>query len=120
MATTYAVTLIGDESIWEGLAPEEQAGVFARHEKFAAALAERGHRIVAGAELTHSRATRQIRRIDGEVTVSEGPFVETVEQIGGLYLIESDDLDDLVSLCAIITDEYGAVEVRATTTEGQS
>ena len=113
--TTYVVLLPGDESAWDALSAEEQAAVFARHEEFSAALEARGHTVTGGAELTHSRTTKQIRRgAGGEVLVTEGPYAETVEQLSGFYLVESDDLDDLVQICAILADEDGAVEVRAT------
>ena len=47
-------------------------GASTRHAKFAAALAERGHTVTAGAELTHSRGTKQVRTVDGELHVTEG------------------------------------------------
>ncbi|KAA1425938.1 YciI family protein [Nocardioides antri] len=113
--TTYVVLLPGDEDAWEALSPEEQGTVFARHEEFSRALAERGHTVTGGAELTHSRTTRQVRRnADGGVAVTDGPYAETVEQLSGFYLVESDDLDDLVQVCAILADVGGPpVEVRA-------
>lgn len=117
--TTYVVLLPGDEDAWEALSAEEQAAVFARHEEFSRALAERGHTVTGGAELTHSRTTRQVRRAGGEVLVTEGPYAETVEQLSGFYIVESDDLDDLVQVCAILADADGApVEVRATVDHG--
>ncbi|QDH11118.1 transcription initiation protein [Nocardioides dongxiaopingii] len=114
MTTTYAILLPGDENAWEALSPDEQAAVFARHDAFSTALEARGHRITGGAELTHSRETRQVRRVGGEVVVTDGPYAETVEQLSGFYLVESDDVDDLVEVAAMLADDGdGAVEVRA-------
>jgi hypothetical protein len=113
--TTYVVLLPGDESTWERATPEERAATYARHEEFSAALAARGHQVTGGAELTHSRETRQVRRSpSGDLLVTDGPYAETVEQLSGFYVVESDDLDDLVQVCGLLADADGAVEVRAT------
>ena len=47
-----------------------------------------------------------------QVSVTDGPFAETVEQLTGFYLVESDDLDDLLSICGVVS-EGDAIEVRA-------
>lgn len=113
MSTTYAVLLPGDEATWEAATAEHRAAVYARHTEFAEALATRGHTLSGGAELTHSRETKQVRRQAGRVVVTDGPYAETVEQLTGFYLVETDDLDDLLECVAIVADEDGAVEVRA-------
>lgn len=112
--TEYVVLLTGDEALWENADEQQRAEVFARHEEFSRLLAERGHTVTGGAELTHSRTTRQVRRgSDGSVTVTDGPYTESVEQLGGFYSVQSDDLDDLLQICAVLADGDGAVEVRA-------
>ena len=47
-----------------------------------------------------------------QVSVTDGPYAETVEQLTGFYLVETDDLDDLLSICGVIS-EGDPVEVRA-------
>jgi hypothetical protein len=113
--TEYAVLLPGDESTWEGATPEQRAETYERHGEFARVLAERGHKITGGAELTHSRTTKQVRKsTGGDVLVTDGPYAETVEQLTGFYLVESDDLDDLLQVCGILASAEGApIEVRA-------
>lgn len=111
--TQYAVLLPGDESYWESLSPEDRAATYARHEEFSQALEARGHKVVGGAELTHSRTARTIRRSGDRVTVTDGPYAETVEQLSGFYLVESDDLDDLVEVATILSDADGGIEIRA-------
>nr|MDQ3359983.1 YciI family protein [Actinomycetota bacterium] len=66
-----------------------------------------------GAELTHSRGTQQVRQVGGVVQVTEGPYAETVEQLTGFYVVESDDLADLLDCVSIIADADAAIEVRA-------
>ncbi|TYL51396.1 transcription initiation protein [Nocardioides sp. BGMRC 2183] len=112
--TEYIVLLNGDEAVWEAASAEERAAVFARHEEFSRLLAERGHTITGGAELTHSRTARTVRRTAaGEVVVTDGPYAEAAEQLGGYYVVRSDDLDDLLEVCALLADVEGGVEVRA-------
>ena len=111
--TTYAVLLPGDESYWDTASAEERQAGYARHEAFAKALAERGHVVTGGAELTHSRNTVVVRRAGDALTVTDGPYAETTEQLTGFYVIQSDDLDDLVEICKILSPLEGAIEVRA-------
>ena len=111
--TVYAVLLPGDESVWENLPAEDRAATYARHEEFSKALEERGYKITGGAELTHSRTARTLRRTGDEITVTDGPYAETVEQLSGFYLVETDDLDDLVEVTKILADAEGGIEIRA-------
>ncbi len=119
MSTTYAILLPGDEAAWDSASQAEREAVYARHTRFAEQLAARGHVVKGGAELTHSREARVVRRVGGKLRVSDGPYAESVEQLTGFYLVETDDLDDLID-CIGILEEIGdgAVEVRATTAGG--
>jgi len=111
--TQYAVLLPGDESAWDRKTPEERAATYARHEEFAKALEARGHKVTGGAELTHSRTARTLRRKGDAIAVTDGPYAETVEQLTGFYLVETDDLDDLLEVTEILMEGDGAIEVRA-------
>jgi hypothetical protein len=111
--TEYVVLLPGDEAPWADASDEERQRVYARHGEFAEALASRGHKVTGGAELTHSSTARTVRRKGGELEVTEGPYAETVEQLTGFYVVESDDLDDLLECVGILADAEGGVEVRA-------
>lgn len=113
--TTYAVLIPDDEDAWEASSPEHRAEVYGRHAEFARRLAERGHKVTGGAELTHSRGAKTVRNApDGSVLVTDGPYAEAVEQLSGFYVIETDDLDDLLQLCALIAVDGKPVEVRET------
>ena len=117
--TTYVVLLPGDEDLWEAATPEHRAGVYDKHAEFSKALADRGHQVVGGAELAHSKAAKQVRKdAAGGVVVTDGPYAETVEQLTGFYLIESDDLEDLLDACSIVADVESSVEVREMLTKG--
>lgn len=114
MPTTYAILLPGDESVWEAAGPAEREATYARHTEFAEQLTARGHVITGGAELAHSREARIVRRQDGDLVVTEGPYAESVEQLTGFYLVQTDDLDDLIECVGILQDtDAGGIEVRA-------
>ena len=110
--TTYVVLLPGNEDTWESASEEHRAAMYAKHGEFAAKLAERGHKVTGGAELAHSRGALVVRNGDDGVAVTEGPYAETVEQLTGFYLVESDDLDDLLQVAAMLAGPEGGVEVR--------
>jgi len=110
--TEYAVLIPGDESVWENMTPEQRAGTGAAHQKFVKALEERGHKVTGGAELTRARTARTLRRTGDRITLTDGPYAETAEQLGGFYVVATDDLDDLVETSRILLEAEGAVEIR--------
>ena len=85
---------------WWDLPEEERAAGYAAHETFTAQLGERGHRVTGGAELHRSSEARTIA--PHASTVTEGPWAETREQVGGFYLVEAPDLDVLLELLRIL------------------
>lgn len=109
----YMILLPGDETAWEGAPPERREAVYAEHLEFARLLAARGHAVVGGAELTHSREAVVVRGDLDAARVSQGPYTETVEQLTGYYLVHTDDLDDLLQVCGLLAGEDG-LEVRRT------
>ncbi len=110
--TEYVVLIVGDEDNWwsETLSAEERARAYAEHGRFSEELVARGHKITGGAELHRSSEARTIPVGGGAPT--DGPFVETAEQVGGFYQVETDDLDDLLECCQIIAKLGDGVEVR--------
>jgi hypothetical protein len=75
-------------------------------------LQERGHLIAAQAlESVQSATTLRLR--GGKVSVTDGPFAETTEQIGGFLLIEAKDLNEAIQLASKIPVlRLGGIEVR--------
>lgn len=75
-------------------------------------LRESGRRIAAEAlEPVHSAATVRVR--EGSVTVTDGPFAETKEQLAGFYLIDAADLDEAIRIASNIPPaRVGSIEVR--------
>lgn len=110
--TEYILLIPGEEAAWEAKDEAERSAVYAQHVAFAEALAQRGHKMVAGAELAPPAQARTVRREDGELRITEGPYAESVEQLSGFYLIESSDLDDLLDCLGILAQAESGLELR--------
>jgi len=76
------------------------------------ALRKSGHHIAAEAlSSVHTATTVRVR--NGKVAVTDGPFIETKEQLAGFYLIDAKDLNEAISLAAKIPPaRVGSIEVR--------
>jgi len=66
-----------------------------------------------GAPLERSTTATTVRVRNGKTMVTDGPFAETKEQLGGYYLVEAKDLDEAISIAARIPGaKFGSIEVR--------
>jgi hypothetical protein len=112
--TEYVVLLPGDESAWEATPQADKEAMYAVHRQFAQALEERGHKVTGGSELAPSREAKVLRTdAEGNHTVTDGPYAETVEQLTGFYIVQSEDLDDLIEVCKVLGRGEGVIEIRA-------
>lgn len=110
--TEYMLIIPDDYDAWESMTPQQRAAIYAKHSDFAARLQAGGHVVTGGAELTLPRTARTVRTDSGgEITVTDGPFAEAVEQLSGFYLVQSEDRADLEQACAIIAEHF-PVEIR--------
>ncbi|MCF6377513.1 YciI family protein [Nocardioides KLBMP 9356] len=102
----YLVLLVGDgaEKAWPDQSESEQAAAMARFGEFAAACAARdGVELLAGEALTEpGDATVMRTSSSGEVLLTDGPYAEVIEGMGGFYLLEAPDLDVVVELLRIL------------------
>lgn len=107
----YAVLLYQDERMWTGATAEERAEFHAAHSAFDEAV--RAHAKMLGGEalVSVAGATTLRHDADGQRVVTDGPFAETVEQLGGFYLVEAADLDTMTDLCDLLPHRY-TLEVR--------
>jgi hypothetical protein len=107
------VLLAEDPAAWERANEEQRAAVFEAHDRFAAAVARRGA-ILAGEALAGVDEARTLRPPGPEGAdrvLTEGPYAETAEQLGGFYLLDVADLDDALVLCRLLPEGY-TIEVR--------
>jgi hypothetical protein len=110
----YVVFAIdADENAWEQASDETKQLTYDADERFLKLLAERGGRVVGGADLSHSRNTRVLTKDgSGGALVSEGPYAETVEQVSGFYIVEAESLDDVIEGAKLMLEGHERMEVR--------
>lgn len=104
----FLLLIYGDEAAELALPPDERRAIVERHIAFSRRLRDEG-RMVGGDALEPSSAAVTVRR--GKAT--DGPFIETKEQLGGYYLVECADRDAAIELARGVPDSPGqVVEVR--------
>ena len=102
----YFVLLAGYGELpqWNDLSPEEQAAGMERHMEFGRQCDARPDvAIVAGEALGDAGTATTLRTdLSGTTTITDGPFAEAAEHIGGFYLLDAPDLDTVIELCKIL------------------
>jgi hypothetical protein len=108
----YMLALIGDEARWDERTPEEIQEAMKHWDAFTQEAIDAG--VHVGGEGLQSSATATCVRIpeSGGPIVSDGPFAETKEQLGGYYLLDCKDLDEAIAWAKKIPMPGGTVEVR--------
>jgi hypothetical protein len=101
----------GSEGGWDALSEAERSAQYERYDKLQREMEEHGH-YVAGDELDAAASARLVRVRDGEAIVSDGPFTETKEQLGGHFTVECDLETALAYAAKIPAAEGGTIEVR--------
>lgn len=108
----YALLAYGEPGTWEKLCDEERAAWEADDAAFNAELEARGCLVHGGALADVTTATT-VRVSDGETVVTDGPFAETAEVLGGYLVVDVADLDEALELAARCpAARLGPVEVR--------
>lgn len=105
----YLVLIYGDEKAYEQGGPELWQKVMDGHNAFGEAY---GSKIVGGNALQTVGTATSIRPSGSDFVVTDGPFVETKEQLGGYYLVEAADLDEAIEMAKKIPTPGGGTEVR--------
>ena len=95
---------------WDAASEAEQQAVFEAFQAFDDAIRARGGEVLGGEALTPSGEARTLGP-GKERAVTEGPYAETVEQLGGFYLIEMPDLGAAVDVARLLPSAY-TIEVR--------
>ncbi len=104
--------LICAEQMMEDLEPADRAQHFGEYAAFTEAIKREGH-FVSANRLLPAATAKTVRVRDGQAKVTDGPFAETRELIGGYYLIEAQDMDAALAVAARIPGAArGCVEVR--------
>ena len=108
----YLLLIYGNESQFNQLSQGEQDKILQEYGEFSKNIAQSGH-MRGGNELDRVSKAKTVRVRAGKRTVTDGPFAETKEQLGGYYLVEAKDLEEALGLAARIPSaRWGSIEVR--------
>ncbi|MEV4349782.1 YciI family protein [Actinoplanes sp. NPDC049596] len=105
----YTLLIYGDPAQWEAMTPEQWKDHDRAHEEFRTTA---GPRVVGGEQLEFPASATTLR---GPGVTTDGPYPETKEVLGGFYLVEANDLDEVLALTALLPEvhaEHGGVEIR--------
>jgi len=108
----YLLLIYGSETQFDKMSQTEQNKILQEYEELSKSLARSGH-LRGGNELDRISKAKTVRVRAGKRAVTDGPFAETKEQLGGYYLVEAKDLEEAVALAARIPSaRWGSIEVR--------
>ena len=108
----YLLLIYDEEQIWGKMSQAEQGKMYAEYGQFGAEIKQSGNH-VAGHQLQPIATATTVRLRDGKRLLTDGPFAETKEQLGGFYLVNAKDLDEAIAIAARIPSaRTGSIEVR--------
>jgi hypothetical protein len=108
----YALLLYADEAAWEALDPAAQGEAMAQYDTTTEDM-KRAGAYIGGEALSSTSTATTLRLRDGKPLVTDGPFVESKEVLGGFYVVECASLNEALDWAARIPDaRLGGVEVR--------
>jgi hypothetical protein len=94
------------------LSEAEFAQCYAESAGYAGELHARGKRVLA-APLHPTLTATSLRTREGQRVITDGPFAETREQLGGLFLVDAKNLDEAIEIAEKIpAGRYGTIEIR--------
>jgi hypothetical protein len=104
----YMILIYEDEASYATATAEVMGEVMEAHNRFAAQVEQHGAKLLGGEALQDTSTATTVRGLD----VTDGPFVETKEALGGFYLVEAPDLDTALAVAKTVPARFGGVEVR--------
>src|SRR5271167_1321256 len=108
----FLMIIHADENGWAALKPEQQQAGAESYMKFSQDLQQKGQLLGAN-RLRPKKQAKTVRMQNGKAVVTDGPFAESKEQIGGYYVVKAADIDEAMKIaekCPGAT--HGVVEVR--------
>lgn len=108
----FLLLIYESESVAATRSDADNGAMFKAYADFSQSLKAAG-KMLAGDALKPVETATTVRVRDGKSVVTDGPFAETKEQLGGYYLVEATDLDDAIAMAARIPSaKTGSIEVR--------
>jgi hypothetical protein len=108
----YLCLIYEDETVWQRMPKPEVQKLYAEYAAFKDHIKETGQLVGCNPlEPTPTAITVRVR--NGAVSITDGPFAETKEQLGGYFLIEARELNDAIQVASRIPSaRTGSIEVR--------
>ncbi|MDB4914869.1 MAG: hypothetical protein JWM95_2513 [Gemmatimonadetes bacterium] len=108
----YLCMIFDNETSWATMTKEEATARHGAYGAFTRDIKASGH-FVNGEALQPTSTATTVRVRDGKISTTDGPFIETKEQLGGYYLVDARDLNEAIQIAARIPGAWnGAIEVR--------
>jgi hypothetical protein len=108
----YMLLIYHEEKDWDGYTEAERQQIYGEYRDLIGELQPKGKYLV-GDELQPTATARTVRVRDGKPIVTDGPFAETREQVGGFFLIDAENQEEAISIAARIPSaRTGTIEVR--------
>jgi len=108
----YLCLIYENEKAWQQMSEADMQKGMAEYNAFTQSIKKSGN-YVGGEALQPTTTAASVRVRNGKVSTTDGPYVETKEQLGGYYLITAKDLKDAVQVASQIPGaKHGTVEVR--------
>ena len=108
----YLLLIYGNEESFGKMSKADQDGVLQEYGAFTKGIAQSGH-YRGGNELAAISTATTVRVRDKKRLVTDGPFAETREQLGGYYLVQANDLDAAIGIAEKIPPaQFGTIEIR--------
>jgi len=108
----YLLLIHHDERAWNALGETEQREIYGEYRQLMEDMRRAGQ-LLSGSQLGPSSSATTIRVRGGTRLVTDGPFAETLEQLGGYFVIEVTNLDEAIALAERVPSaRVGSVEVR--------
>jgi hypothetical protein len=103
--------MLRDTGTYDSLSPEEMQKIFERFRTWSGKLREQGK--IVGGEKLRDHQGRVVKRAGSKLSVTDGPFAEAKEVLGGFFVVEAKSYDEAVSVangCPHL--DFGSIEVR--------
>ncbi|WP_200953302.1 YciI family protein [Agromyces sp. Root81] len=117
--TKYLILIYGDEQEWAAMSDEERRALGEGHRRFVAAA---GSAVLGTHELEPAEVATTLRTDSaGRAVRMDGPFLEAKEAVGGYYLVDVPDLDEVMDLAALLYEAsagHSGVEIRPVVAPG--
>jgi hypothetical protein len=108
----YLLMIYANEQHMAALDPDVLEAMQHEYAEYTKAIVREGH-LKGGDRLRPVATASTVRVREGKTVITDGPFAETREQLGGYYLVEAKNLDEALSLAARIPGaKLGSIEVR--------